>query len=348
MSKERDRNGARSQATRETDKEGRSGIDLAAAGREVVSLEIEGLEQLRDSIGEEFEKAARLILGCRGKVIVCGIGKSGIVARKISATLSSTGTPSVFLHPVEAAHGDVGMVTASDIFLAVSKSGGDGDFSTLLPYLRERGVPIISITGNPASQLATASEVVLAVNIDREACSMDIVPTTSTTVSLALGDALAVAVFRRRDFSREDFARLHPSGILGKRLLLTTGELMHSGEEIPLVPADTLLKDALIEIMDKRLGCTGVTGPDGRLEGLITDGDLKRILVRDPQALSTPVSRMMTTHPVTIEASVLAVDALEKMEMNPGGPITLLFVTDTEGRPEGLIHIHDIIRAGLK
>ncbi|MBU8920563.1 MAG: KpsF/GutQ family sugar-phosphate isomerase [Bacteroidales bacterium] len=322
--------------------------DILKAGREVLSLEIEGLELLRDAVGDDFVKAVELILGCRGKVIVCGIGKSGIVARKISATLSSTGTPSVFLHPVEAAHGDLGMVSGDDIFLAVSKSGGDGDFSTLIPYLNDKKVSIISITGSGESALAKASNVVLAIDMEKEACPMDIVPTTSTTVSVALGDALAVAVFRSRDFSREDFAKLHPSGILGKRLLLTTGDLMHSGDDMPVVDVSTTLREALIEIVDKRLGCTGVTDSDGRLAGLITDGDLKRILLRDPGALESPVIELMTKEPRTTKAGILAVVALEEMEMNPGGPITLLFVTDVDGRPEGVIHIHDIIRAGLK
>jgi arabinose-5-phosphate isomerase len=322
--------------------------DILKNGREVLSLEIEGLELLRDAVGDDFVRAVELILDCRGKVIVCGIGKSGIMARKISATLSSTGTPSVFLHPVEAAHGDLGMVSSDDIFLAISKSGGDGDFSTLIPYLNDKDVAIISITGSRDSALAKASTVVLAVDMEKEACPMDIVPTTSTTVSVALGDALAVAVFRSRDFSREDFAKLHPSGILGKRLLLTTGDLMHSGDDMPVVDVSTTLREALIEIVDKRLGCTGITDSEGRLAGLITDGDLKRILLRDPGALESPVSGLMTKDPRTTRVDVLAAVALEEMEMNPGGPITLLFVTDIDGRPVGLIHIHDIIRAGLK
>ncbi len=322
--------------------------DIVAIGREVIALEIEGLKELESSIGEDFEKAVRLILECRGKVVVCGIGKSGIVAKKIAATLSSTGTPSVFLHPVEAAHGDMGMVTRGDIFLAVSKSGGDGDFSSLLPYFAGMDLRMIAITGSDDSDLARASDVVLRIDASREACPMDIVPTTSTTVSLALGDALAVAVFRCRDFGREDFARLHPSGILGKRLLLTTGDLMHRADEMPLVDSGISLREALFEIVDKRLGCTGVTGDGGRLVGVITDGDLKRILIRDPGALDSPVRDLMTGDPRTTKADVLAIDALERMEMNQGGPITQLFVVDEKGRPAGIIHIHDILRAGLK
>ena len=242
----------------------------------------------------------------------------------------------------------MGMVAANDIFLAVSKSGGDDEFSKLLPYLRAVGVKIIAMTGNAESKLAKVSDVLLLIPAGREACPLDVVPTTSTTASLALGDALAVAAFRKRDFGKEDFARLHPSGVLGRRLTLTVGELMHTGDEVPSVVLDTLLRDALIEIVEKRLGCTAVTDGDGRLEGVITDGDLKRIMIRNPEALSLPVSELMTRSPLTTSAGVLAVEALEQMEMNPRGPITQLFVIGGEGRLEGLIHIHDILRAGLK
>lgn len=317
-------------------------------GREVIALEIEGLEQLHRSIGPQFGEAVELILECGGKVIVCGIGKSGIVARKIAATLSSTGTPSVFLHSVEASHGDMGMVARDDIFLAVSKSGGDDEFSKLLPYLRAIGVKMIALTGNPESMLARESDVVLLIPAGKEACPMDVVPTTSTTMSLALGDALAVAAFRKRNFGKDDFARLHPSGVLGRRLNLTVGELMKKGEEVPIVRLETPLSDALMEIVDKHVGCTAVVDNDGKLEGIITDGDLKRILIKNPDALRLPVSGLMTKSPLTIGAGVLAVEALDEMEMNPKGPVTHFFVVDEEGKLEGLLHIHDILRAGLK
>jgi arabinose-5-phosphate isomerase len=317
-------------------------------GREVIALEIEGLEQLHRSIGPQFGEAVDLILGCGGKVIVCGIGKSGIVARKIAATLSSTGTPSVFLHSVEASHGDMGMVARDDIFLAVSKSGGDDEFSKLLPYLRAIGVKMIALTGNPESMLARESDVVLLIPAGKEACPMDVVPTTSTTMSLALGDALAVAAFRKRNFGKEDFARLHPSGVLGRRLNLTVGELMLKDDDVPVVGLETPLSDALMEIVDKHVGCTAVVDGDDRLVGIITDGDLKRILIKNPDALGLPVSGLMTKSPLTIGAGVLAVEALEQMEMNPKGPVTHFFVVDGEGKLEGLLHIHDILRAGLK
>jgi arabinose-5-phosphate isomerase len=322
--------------------------EAAGFGREVIELEIEGLEELLRSIGSEFGQAVELILGCSGKVIVCGIGKSGIVARKIAATLSSTGTPAVFLHSVEAAHGDMGMVSRDDIFLAVSKSGGDDEFPKLLPYLRAIGVKMIAITGNPGSKLAKESDIVLMIPAGREACPMDVVPTTSTTMSLALGDALAVAAFRKRNFGREDFARLHPSGVLGRRLTLTVGELMKKGDEVPVVGLDTPLSDALIEIVDKHVGCTAVVDDNGKLVGIITDGDLKRILIKNPDALGLPVSGLMTRSPLTIGAGVLAVEALKKMEINPRGPVTHFFVVDEDGKLDGLLHIHDILRAGLK
>ncbi len=317
-------------------------------GREVIALEIEGLEELHRSVGPQFAEAVEMILDCGGKVIVCGIGKSGIVARKIAATLSSTGTPSVFLHSVEAAHGDMGMVSKDDIFLAVSKSGGDDEFSKLLPYLQAIGVKMIAITANADSRLAEESDIVLIIPAGREACPMDVVPTTSTTVSLALGDALAVAAFRKRNFGKEDFARLHPSGVLGRRLTLTVGELMKKGKEVPIVRLETPLSDALMEIVDKHVGCTAVVDSDGKLEGIITDGDLKRILIKNPDALGLPVSGLMTKSPLTIGAGVLAIEALDQMEMNPKGPVTHFFVVDEDGKLEGLLHIHDILRAGLK
>lgn len=322
--------------------------DMAELGREVVSTEIEGLKLLERGIGKEFERAVKLLLGCRGKVIVCGIGKSGIVARKIAATLSSTGSPSVYLHPVEAGHGDMGMITGKDIFLAVSKSGSSEEISKLLPHLKAMKVKMISITVNRDSPLAAESDIVLYTNAGKEACPMDVVPTTSTTAAMVLGDALAVAALRSRNFGKEDFAKLHPSGLLGKKLLLTVAELMHDGEAVPVVSTETTLREALFEIANKRLGCTGITDGQGRLVGIVTDGDLKRILLKNPRALEQKVSEVMTSSPRTTRSDVLATDALEQMEMNPKGAITQLFVLDSNGRPVGVIHIHDIIREGLK
>jgi arabinose-5-phosphate isomerase len=317
-------------------------------GREVVAAEIRGLEALERSIGAAFADAVTLLLECRGKTVVCGVGKSGIIARKIAATLSSTGTPAVYLHPGDAVHGDMGMITKDDVFLAVSKSGQNDELSKLLPHVKRMGVRVIAITARAQSPLARDSEIVLVTMAEKEACPMDVVPTTSTTAAMVLGDALAVAAFQRRNFSKEDFARLHPSGVLGKRLSLTVGELMHRGAEVPLIGEDTLLREALFEITNKRLGCAGVTDAAGRLTGIIVDGDLRRILLRNALALELKVSGLMTSPPRTTREAVLAVDALAQMEMDPRGAVTQLFVVDEAGRPVGLIHIHDIIREGLK
>jgi arabinose-5-phosphate isomerase len=317
-------------------------------GREVIAAEIRGLQELRLSIGPEFKSAVELLLHCTGKIIVCGMGKSGIVARKIAATLSSTGTPAVYLHPAEAAHGDMGMIAKEDVFLAVSKSGKNDEMTKLFPYLKTMKVKMIAITATLGSPLAGESDVVMLTTAEKEACPMDIVPTTSTTAAMVLGDALAVAALQSRNFSKEDFARLHPSGVLGKRLNLTVGELMHRDDAVPLIGMDTRLREALFEIANKRLGCTGVSDGNGRLAGIITDGDLKRILIRNPGALEAKVSNLMTVPPRTTRAEVLAVDALEQMEMDPRGPVTQLFVTDEDGHPLGVIHIHDIIREGLR
>jgi arabinose-5-phosphate isomerase len=322
--------------------------DVEEIGREVIAAEIRGLQELRLSVGPEFRRAVELLLDCRGKIIVCGMGKSGIVARKIAATLSSTGTPAVYLHPGEAAHGDMGMITKDDVFLAVSKSGKNDEITKLLPYLKAMKVKMIAITASDDCPLAAESDIVLSTLAEKEACPMDIVPTTSTTTAMVLGDALAVAALQSRNFSKEDFARLHPSGILGKRLSLTVGELMHKGDAVPLIGMDTILREALFEIANKRLGCAGITDREGRLAGIITDGDLKRILIRNPAALEMKVAGLMTSQPRMARAADLAVDALEQMEMDPRGPVTQLFVMDDDGRPVGVIHIHDIIREGLK
>lgn len=322
--------------------------DVEEIGRDVIAAEIEGLQDLRSSIGPAFRAAVSMLLECRGKVIVCGIGKSGIVARKIAATLSSTGTPAVYLHAVDAAHGDMGMLTKDDVFLGVSKSGRNDEITNLVPYLKAIGVRMIAITASPESPLAAESDLVLSTMAVREACPMDIVPTTSTTAAMVLGDALAVATLRSRNFGKEDFARLHPSGVLGKRLRITVGDLMHRDEEMPMIGMGTSLREALFEIANKRLGCAGIADERGRLAGIITDGDLKRILIKDPDALEARVGTVMTTNPRTTRAEVLAADALKAMEMDPRGPVTQLFVVDDGGRPVGIIHMHDIVREGLR
>ncbi|UCG51469.1 MAG: KpsF/GutQ family sugar-phosphate isomerase [Candidatus Latescibacterota bacterium] len=309
--------------------------------------EIEGLKRVGARIDGSFHQAVEAIYRCRGRLIIFGVGKSGLIAKKIAATLTSTGTPSFYLHPVEAAHGDLGLVTGDDVVVFLSKSGMSDELRPLLPTLRRLGVTIIAMTGNAKSFLAEHSDIVLNTRVDHEACELDLAPTTSTTAALVMGDALASALIKRRHFTPEDFARFHPSGILGKRLTLRVSELMRTGDAVPLVTHDTVLKDALFEMMDKAVGCVGVVDERGILCGIITDGDLKRILVRKPNAMDAPVETVMTPNPKTIGANVLASAGLNRMEMNASGPLTMFFITNEEGRPTGILHIHDILKAGL-
>jgi arabinose-5-phosphate isomerase len=330
--------------TKQPDTQVQARIQRAQA---VFDKEIQGLREVRNQIGEDFHRAVEVIVTCEGRLIVSGVGKSGVIAKKIAATLTSTGTPSFYIHPVEAAHGDLGLVGEKDVVLFVSKSGMSEELQQLLPSLRRLRVTIIAITGNRESLLAKHSNIVLDTRVSREADALDLAPTTSTTAALVMGDALASALVDRRGFKKDDFARFHPNGILGKKLTLTVEELMRTGDDVPVVDLGTTLQEALLEIIDKRVGCTGVVDHDGILKGIITDGDLKRILVRQPGALDTPVGDVMTVDPRTIPPGILAVDALSAMELNTPGPITMFFVTDTTGRPIGIIHIHDILRAGL-
>ncbi|MEJ2720546.1 MAG: KpsF/GutQ family sugar-phosphate isomerase [bacterium] len=322
----------------------REDIEIA---KKVFRDEIEGLKRVSDRIDESFHQAVEAIYRCCGRLIIFGVGKSGLIAKKIAATLTSTGTPSFYLHPVEAAHGDLGLVTGDDVVIFLSKSGMSDELRPLLPSLRRLGVLIIAMTGNPKSFLAEHSDIVLNTQVDHEACGLDLAPTTSTTAALVMGDSLASALIKRRHFRPEDFARVHPSGILGKRLTLRVKELMRTGDAVPLVTHDTALKDALFEMMDKAVGCVGVVARDGRLSGIITDGDLKRILVRNPNAMDAPVETVMTRDPKTIGEEVLASAALNRMELNASGPLTMYFITDAQGKPTGVLHLHDILRAGL-
>ena len=316
--------------------------------RTVFDSEIQGLREVRDQINQDFSRAVHVIMNCKGRLIVSGVGKSGVIAKKIAATLTSTGTPSFYIHPVEAVHGDLGLVSDKDIVLFVSKSGMGDELKHLLPSLRRLRVTIIAITGSRDSLLAEKSDIVLYTRVSKEACSLDLAPTTSTTAALVMGDALAEVLMERKGFKEDDFARFHPNGILGKKLTLTVGELMRTGRDLPIVNQGTTLKDALLEIMEKRVGCTGVVADDGNLKGIITDGDLKRIMVQYPDPMQMPVKGVMTRDPRTISPDVLAADALSAMEMNTPGPITMFFVTGPDDRPVGIIHIHDILKAGLK
>ena len=316
--------------------------------KEVLLEEAACLQQMGDSLGEEFLEAVNLILNSAGRVVVTGIGKAGLVGRKISATLSSTGTPSFFLHPAEGIHGDLGMVTPSDIVLALSNSGESGEVLAILPTLKILGTPVVTITAKPESSLAKNSDLVLTIPVQREACPMGLAPTTSTTAMLALGDALAVVLLRSRKFTPEDFALFHPGGALGRKLLLTVGKLMHTGEQNPIVREEDSVKDAILMMTTKgNLGATSVVDDEGHISGIVTDGDLRRLLKRSEHPLEQRVGEVMTKNPKTITSDKMAAEAMHLMEEKE---ITVLPVIDAERRPLGLIHLHDLIRGltGMK
>lgn len=316
--------------------------DLIASGRRVVEIERGALAAVGERIGAEFAAACRLVLGCRGRVVATGMGKSGHVARKIAATLASTGTPAFFVHPGEAGHGDLGMITEADVVLALSYSGESDEIRMLLPVLKRQGNPIIALTGRAASTLAQAADVHLDVSIPVEACPLDLAPTSSTTASLAIGDALAVALLDARGFTADDFARSHPAGSLGRRLLLHITDVMHGGAELPSVREDATVSEALMEMSRKRLGMTTIVGADGTLLGLFTDGDLRRALDSDLDVRHTRIAEVMTRNPKTIGADQLAAEAARLMEAHK---ITGLIVVDGRNRAVGALNIHDLLRA---
>jgi arabinose-5-phosphate isomerase len=311
--------------------------------REVLSVEIEGIVAVRDRLGEEFEQAVAIIMGCTSRLVITGIGKSGIVGQKISATLNSTGTPSFFLHPVEAMHGDLGMVTSSDVILAISYSGETSELNTLLANLKERAVRIIAMTGNPGSTLASCADAVLNVCVPREACPLGLAPTTSTTATLALGDALAVSLLKRKQFKEEDFRRNHPGGSLGERLKVAVEEVMIAGEKIPLVQHTATVSEAITELNDKNLGAVLIVHNDQRLYGIITDGDVRRLVLRNKDIDRLELADVMTVEPVTIMSGLLAADALSIMQRHE---VTVLPVVDDANRLRGLLHLHELLGKG--
>ena len=316
---------------------------LARAHR-VLDIERAALGALRDRLDAAFSRTLDLLLACRGKVIVTGVGKSGIVCRKMAATLASTGTPAFFLHAGEGSHGDVGTLVRGDLLLAVSNSGESQEVLSLLPAARRLGIPLVAICGNPSSTLAQAADVVLDVSVPEEACPLGLAPTASTTATMALGDALAIALLEERGFSTEDFALLHPAGAIGRRLLRVE-ELMHTGAELPVVREQASLKDVLLEITSKRLGVTAVVDEAGALIGVVTDGDLRRGLERTSDIRLLTARELMTTAPKTISSSALAAEAVAVMERHA---ITSLFVLAGASRsPRGVIHLHDLLRAGV-
>lgn len=313
-------------------------------GKEVVRIEAEAIRALEDRIDDTFQRAVDILLECKGRVIITGMGKSGIIAKKIASTLTSTGTAAFFLHPAEGVHGDLGAVLKEDVVICISKSGSTEEILRLVPLFKRRGVPIITMTGNLESDLAKRSDVVLNVSVKEEACPYDLVPTSSTTAALVMGDALALAAFQERGFSVEDFAQYHPAGDIGRRLLLQVDDIMHTGEEIPKVNEDTSLPNAILEITSKRLGATCVMGGNGRLMGIITDGDLRRLIEKRHDIWDLRAKDVMSRDPRCIRAGVLAAKALLLMENHS---ITQLIVLDEKDDPVGIVHLHDILKAGL-
>ncbi|MCK0537899.1 KpsF/GutQ family sugar-phosphate isomerase [Alcanivorax quisquiliarum] len=313
--------------------------------RRVLRLEADAVAELIDAVDTHIDRACELMLNCRGRVIVTGMGKSGHIGDKIAATLASTGTPSFFVHPGEASHGDLGMITPDDVVLALSNSGETGEVLAILPVLKRRGIALISITGRPGSTLARQADVHIPVVVREEACPHNLAPTSSTTAALAMGDALAIALLEARGFSAEDFALSHPGGSLGRRLLLTVDDVMHTGERLPCVQEDTPLRDALLEVSQKGLGMTAIADADGCLAGIFTDGDLRRTLDQPHIDLrQSPIRDVMTPSPVVIRTGHLAAEALKIMEQHK---ISGLIVVDDAGHPVGALNMHDLLRAGV-
>ncbi len=314
------------------------------SARRTVSMERDALTDLLSRIDSSFERACDLLLSCKGRVIVSGMGKSGHIANKIAATLASTGTPAFFVHPGEANHGDFGMITKTDVVLAISNSGASAELLTLLPLLKRLSIPFISMTGKEDSPLSDAADVNLDVSVKTEACPLNLAPTSSTTVTLALGDALAVALLEARGFTAEDFAFSHPGGTLGKKLLLRVEDVMHKNGEIPQVPSGTPLKDALTEMTSKGFGMTVVMQDNGQLAGIFTDGDLRRCIDNNLNINSLSTNEVMTTNPRTISQGILAAEALGIMQDKK---ITALVVEDESSNVIGVLHMHDLLRAGI-
>lgn len=318
--------------------------DLTRQAQRVLEIEAQAIQDLVPRIGEAFAAACEFCLACTGRVVVTGMGKSGHIGGKIAATLASTGTPAFFVHPGEASHGDLGMITPRDLVIAISYSGETAEIITILPLLKRLDVPLITLTGAPDSTLGTAASVVLNTAVSVEACPLNLAPTASTTATLAMGDALAVALLESRGFTVEDFALSHPGGSLGRRLLLRVGDLMHTGEQIPSVGAETPLAAGLLEMSQKGLGMTAVVTPDGRLEGVFTDGDLRRALDRNLDVHNTTMRDVMTSDCITVGADQLAAEAVRTMEERK---IMALLVVDDDQMLVGALNVHDFFRAGV-
>ena len=315
--------------------------------RNVLKMEADAILELVPRINGQFTAAVELILACPGRTVITGMGKSGIIGRKMAATLASTGTPSFYLHPAEGIHGDLGMVTADDVVIALSNSGETGEILHILPSLRRIGAKVIAMVGNPNSSLGKNADVVLDVGVSKEACPLGLAPTSSTTAALAFGDALAVALLSKRKFTADQFAVFHPGGSLGRKLLMTVADVMHSGDDNPLVKGDMKVQDALFVITDKGLGAVSVVDDDNKMIGVLTDGDIRRGLSQGFSFLTRPVTELMTKSPKTITQDKLAAEALHLMESNKPRPITVLPVIDAEKHVIGLLHMTDLVRQGV-
>ena len=319
-------------------------MDFCKLGLAVIETEAQAVFELSQRINAQFAKACHILLGCKGRVVVMGMGKSGHIGGKIAATFASTGTPAFFLHPAEASHGDFGMITPQDVVVAISNSGNTQEIVTLLPLIKRLSIPLIALTGNKDSTLAQYADIHLDVSIKQEACPLGLAPTTSTTVALVMGDALAIAILEARGFSTDDFARSHPGGSIGKRLLLCIDELYHDGADIPIVNENTSISDALIEVTAKKLGMTCVVNASGVLTGVYTDGDIRRTLTNGSDINTTTIAEVMTRNCKTIQKGLLAAEALAIMQKHN---ITSLIVTNEQQKPIAVIHLHDLLRAGV-
>ena len=318
---------------------------IIAHGKEVVRIETEAITRLAENINDEFVRAVEVIDKCKGRVVLTGMGKSGLIARKIVATMNSTGTAAIYLHPTDALHGDLGMVRNEDVVIILSKSGNTEEMMNLLPLLKRLGVIIIGMIGNKDSKIGRQSDIFLNIDVKEEACPFDLAPTASSTAMLVMGYALAVSLLQRKGFTAQDFAMLHPGGSLGKRLSLKISEIMISGEQIPIVHENASLKDSILEITSKRLGTTCVVNDSGVLLGIITDGDLRRLLEKTLEIKSFKAKDVMSKHPKVITADLLASFALQQME---NYKITSLVVVDKDEKPIGIVHMHDLVNIGLK
>lgn len=320
-------------------------MDFIEQAKNILKIEASAVSALIDRINSSFLSAVEIISECRGKVVVTGMGKSGIIAKKIAATMASTGTPAFYLNPAEGSHGDIGMVTKGDVVLALSHSGETDEIIHILPTLKRMDIKIIAMTGNPGASLSRSADVCLDVSIKEEACPMGLAPTASTTAALAMGDALAIVLLNKKGFTKEDFAMFHPGGSLGRKLLLTVEDLMHTGDAVPSIHTDTVMDKAIIEISSKRLGITAVVDDDNKLTGVLTDGDLRRGIEKwGEDFFSLKVEDAMTYKPKTISKKALAAKAVTVMEKYA---ITVLMVVDDDEKIEGVIHLHDLLKAGI-